>query len=107
MHSFNFRNCEWRKWDDCDLPSDRDSFGLTTHLNELYLFGGSNQIEQFGDTYVYSTFTAKWRKLDEGKHLARNPMVFADVNSEFILLYGGVDVEKGEILNDAYILVQG
>ena len=38
--------------------------------------------------------------------MARNPMVFVDVNNEFILLYGGVDIEKGEILNDAYILIE-
>jgi hypothetical protein len=34
-------------------------------------------------------------------------MVFVDVNNEYILLYGGVDIEKGEVLNDAYILVEG
>ena len=95
MHSFNFRSCEWREWPDCDLPEGRDSFGLTTHLNELYLFGGSNEERQFGDTYIYSTFSSTW-KLMEGSHpQARNPMVFTDVKGLFILLFGGINIESG------------
>ena len=34
-------------------------------------------------------------------------MIFADVEGFYILLFGGVDVTNGEILDDAYILVEG
>jgi N-acetylneuraminic acid mutarotase len=107
MHSFNFRNCQWREWPDCQLPPQRDSFGLAAHLNELYLFGGSSQDQQFGDTHIYSTFSSSWRQLEAEGPSPRNPMVFIDVGGLFIFLYGGVEVEAGNILEDAYILLEG
>lgn len=32
-------------------------------------------------------------------------MVFTDVNNEFILMYGGVNLEYKTILNDAYLYI--
>jgi len=42
------------------MPTARDSFGLTVHKNEIYLYGGSNYEEQFGDLHVFNTLNGFW-----------------------------------------------
>lgn len=64
MYSYNFKYHEWKQWPDCNLPSNRDSFGLVTHQNELFLFGGSDLQAHFGDTYVFNNFTSSWKRLE-------------------------------------------
>lgn len=107
MYSYNFKASQWRYWPDCNLPTNRDSFGFTSHQTELYIFGGSNLDSQFGDTYVFSNFTSTWRPLSGFEPSPRNPMIFSDVNGQYIILYGGVDIQAEKILDDAYILVDG
>lgn len=57
------------------------------------MFGGSSFDSQLGDTHVFSNFTSSWRILDGYGPCPRNPMIFTDVQGQYILLYGGVDIE--------------
>lgn len=107
MHSYNFKSNEWKEWKDCDLPESRDSFGLAVHQNEIYMFGGSSYDTQFGDLHAFNTLSCQWRPLAPPNPPApRNPLVFADIASELIFLYGGINLETAEIFNDAYVFAK-
>lgn len=107
MHSYSFKSNEWKEWRDCSLPEARDSFGLAVHQNELYLFGGSSYDTQFGDLHAFNTLTCQWRPLVlPAPPAPRNPLVFADLANELIFLYGGINLETGEIFNDAFVFAR-
>lgn len=108
MRSYSFKASEWKEWTDCNLPEARDSFGLAVHQNEIYMFGGSSYETQFGDLHAFNTLTCSWRRIDSAVTPSpRNPLVFADIDGEAILLYGGISLSSGTICNDAFFFRGG
>lgn len=90
------------------MPLARDSFGLTIHQNEIFMFGGSSYDTQFGDLQAFNTLTCVWKKVETTINPSpRNPLVFTDLNDQAILLYGGINLESGLILNDAFFFMGG
>jgi N-acetylneuraminic acid mutarotase len=87
------------------MPTNRDSFGLTVFRNELFLFGGSNHDTQFNDLHIFNTLNGFWKQNNAAIITPRNPLIFISNGSDYILLYGGINVERGEIYNDAYLYI--
>jgi hypothetical protein len=72
------------------------------------MFGGSNYDTQFGDLQAFNTLTCVWKPVVTAiSPSPRNPLVFADINGEAILLYGGINLENGLVLNDAFLFSNG
>lgn len=71
------------------------------------MFGGSSYDTQYGDLHAFNTMSCVWRKISQQNSCPspRNPLIFTDVNNEFIFLYGGINLESGTIFNDAFLLV--
>lgn len=108
MRSYSFKASDWKEWSDCNLPEARDSFGLAVHQNEIYMFGGSSYDTQFGDLHAFNTLTCSWRRIETTLAPSpRNPLIFADIAGDAILLYGGIDLESSSILNDAFFFRAG
>lgn len=71
------------------------------------MYGGSTNDRHFGDTYIFSNLTSIWREYEGQSPSPRSPMIFTDINNQYILLYGGANFQTETIFGDAYIFYQG
>jgi len=107
LHEFDFETETWR---DITMetqgtrPSPRSRFCAVVHGNTMYLLGGWNKLNYFGDFFAYNFVTKTWTEIvNSNFHIPSLSQYSISVYNNKLYLFGGFCSVAKECVNRLYV----
>ena len=105
LHALDVNTLEWTELrPEGDVPEPRGGHAACCVGTDLYVFGGANDVEQFGDLYRYDFVANTWTRLKQRgtKPSGRSGHAACALGDGQVLAFGGHNGHRA--LSDIYVL---